>query len=298
MHMKNIFKSALALMAALSVAACNVDYVRETFTPDGTNNASFVQTVVSNTSIPAATATYNIPIARSDASSAQTFNLTSTLPAGVCPASVNFAAGEYETVVPLNLTGINVGTPCKGAITIADQAAYTRSSINVTLAKAYNWVSIGKGQFYDGLALQPSDEDLGIIECEVLQAEGFDRWRLMEPFPKSQLIAAWGASYVTYAPDSYIEFFVNDKGYIDFASRTIKTGLTYTSLGENAYIYYLYPSTYASSQAENDPQNTFVMDKVAQFYLAQTIQNTTSWFGFGAKYVSLPGGPDLNELLQ
>ena len=40
------------------------------------------------------------------------------------------------------------------------------------------------------------------------------------------------------------------------------------------------------------------MDKVAQFYFAQVIENSTSWFGEGAKYLSLPGGPDLTELLQ
>ena len=47
MHMKNIIKSVLALMAAVSFVACNVDNIGETFSTDTTNNASFVQTVIS-----------------------------------------------------------------------------------------------------------------------------------------------------------------------------------------------------------------------------------------------------------
>lgn len=298
MHMKNIFKSLLFLMAAAAVASCNVDNVGKTFNLDEAGaGASFLQTVVSNTALSAKTTTFNVPVGRNDATSAATYSLKSTLPEGVCPASVSFAAGESEANIVLDLSNLNVGTTCKGAISLVDQPSYCRSSVNLTLAKAYSWTSIGKGQFYDGLALQPDDTDLGIIECEILQADGFNRWRLMNPFPKDKLIAAWAESYVTYTPDSYIEFFLTDEGTIDFASHVVKTGLTYVGLGAEAYIYYYYPSAYSASYAAYDADNVFVMDKVAQFYFAQVIMNTTSWFGMGAKYVSFPGGPDLNELL-
>ena len=75
-------------MAAVSFVACNVDNIGETFSTDTTNNASFVQTVISNTSLPASTTVFNVPVARSSAATAQTFNIKSTLPSGVCPSSV------------------------------------------------------------------------------------------------------------------------------------------------------------------------------------------------------------------
>ena len=197
---------------------------------------------------------------------------------------------------------MEVGKSYKGSVSLADESQYDAntsiSSISVTLAKAYTWVSLGKGQFYDGLALQPSEEDLGIIDVEILQADGFNRWRLMNPFPKDKLIAAWAPDYVTYTPDSMIEFFLKDDGTIGFTNQVIKTGLTYVDLGESCYIYYYVPSAYSSQLAADDANNKFVMDKVAQFYFAMVIENSTSWFGEGAKYLSLPGGPDLNALLQ
>jgi hypothetical protein len=302
--MKNIVKSIFVLgIASLSFVACNVDNIGAIYDLEGKSGVSFSKTLAGDTEVNAKATTYSIPIVRGTADGSLTVSLASTLPEGVkVPSSVTFNAGEYETEVQLDIAQMEVGKTYKGAVKLADESQFDKntaiSAINVTLAKAYTWVSLGKGQFYDGLALQPSDDDLGIVDVEILQAEGFDRWRIMNPFPKDQLIAAWAESYVTYAPDSMIEFFLTDDGIIDFTSRVIKTGLTYISVADNAYIYYYYPSEYSDQLAADDALNCFVMDKVAQFYFAQTIMNTSYWFGEGAKYLSLPGGPDLNELLQ
>ncbi|MCR4860845.1 MAG: hypothetical protein K5910_09300 [Bacteroidales bacterium] len=296
--MKNIYKSILVLMTAAAVVSCNVENLGTTFDPAATDDGvSFVQALVNSTSIPASTANYSITVGRTNSAAAQTVSVSSTLPDGICPSSVSFAAGQSEAELVLDISELEVGKTCTGNIQLADQPGYARSSIKVTLAKAYTWVSLGEGQFYDGLALQPSDTDYGIVKCEVLQAEGFQRWRLMNPFPKDQLVKAWGADYVTYTPDSYIEFFVNSDGVIQFTSNVIKTGLTYVDLAADAYIVYYYPSAYSSALASYDAENKFVMDKVAQFCFAQVIANTTSWFGPGNKYLSLPGGPDLEDIL-
>ena len=67
---------------------------------------------------------------------------------------------------------------------------------------------------------------------------------------------------------------------------------------KNAYIYYYKPSDYSSNYADLDADNCFVMDKVAQFAFGANIENTTYGFGVIYMYLSLPGGPDLNALLQ
>jgi hypothetical protein len=302
--MKKIFKSIFILSIAALFASCNVDNIGTLYELEpGQSGVSFMKTLAGDTEVDAKAATFSFPVSRAVADGPLTVSLTSTLPEGVkVPTTVSFNAGEYQTDVTLDISNMEVGKTYKGAVSFADKSQYDEntaiSSINVTLAKAYTWVSLGKGQFYDGLALQPSDDDLGIIQVEVLQADGFNRWRIMNPFPKDQLIAAWAPEYVTYTPDSMIEFFLRDDGVIDFTSRVIKTGLTYISVADNAYIYYYYPSAYSDQLAADDAENCFVMDKVAQFYFAQTIMNTTYWFGEGAKYLSLPGGPDLNALLQ
>ena len=302
--MKKIFRSIFILSIAGLFASCNVDNIGTLYEHEGPDcGVSFTKASASDTEVNAKATTFTIPVARAVADGALTVNLKSTLPEGVkVPASVTFNAGEYQTDVTLDISAMEVGKSYKGAVTLADESQYdpntSISSINVTLAKAYTWVSLGKGQFYDGLALQPSEDDLGIIQVEVLQAEGFDRWRLMNPFPKDKLIAAWAPEYVTYTPDSMIEFFLKDDGTIGFTNQVIKTGLTYVDLGETCYIYYYVPSAYSSQIAADDANNTFVMDKVSQFYFALVIENSTSWFGEGAKYLSLPGGPDLNELLS
>lgn len=303
--MKIVLKSILALSAAALLAvSCNVEAVGTLYEQEsGKTGVSFAANLAGDSEISATATSFTIPVRRAAADGSQTVNISSTLPEDiVVPSTVTFSAGQYETDLVLDISSMAVGKTYKGAVKLANEEEYDAktaiSSVSVTLAKAYTWVNIGKGQFYDGLALQPSDDDLGIIEVEILQAEGFDRWRILNPFPKDKLIAAWAESYVTYNPTSEIEFWVNDKDVIEFSPNVIKTGLTYIDLGSDCYIYYYYPSVYSSQLAGDDAKNCFVMDKVAQFYFAQVIENSNNWFGEGAKYLSLPGGPDLNELLQ
>lgn len=302
--MKKIFKGIFILSIAGLFASCNVDNIGTIYElENGQSGVSFTKTLAGDTEVDAKATSFTIPIARAVADGPLTVSLSSSLPEGVTvPASVTFNAGEYQTDITLDISAMEVGKSYKGAVMLADPSQYDSntsiSAINVTLAKAYTWVSIGKGQFYDGLALQPSEDDLGIIQVEMLQADGFNRWRILNPFPKDKLIAAWAPQYVTYTPDSVIEFFLKDDGTIGFTNQVIKTGLTYVDLGESCYIYYYVPSAYSSQLAADDANNKFVMDKVAQFYFAMVIENSTSWFGEGAKYLSLPGGPDLNALLQ
>jgi hypothetical protein len=303
--MKKIFKSIFILSIAALFASCNVDNIGTLYELDpGQSGVSFMKTLAGDTEVNAKASSFTIPIARATADGPLTVNLSSTLPEGVkVPTTVSFNAGEYQTDITLDISNMEVGKTYKGAVSLADKSQFDEntaiSSINVTLAKAYTWISLGKGQLYDGLALQPSADDLGIINVEVLQAEGFDRWRIVEPFPIAQLEKAWSPDYVTYTPTQVIEFFSDANGAISFTSLPIKTGLTYVDLADNAYIYYYLPSNYSSNYgAEEDAENCFVMNKVAQFCFGANIENTNYGFGLNYLYLSLPGGPDLSALLQ
>ena len=310
--MKKIFKAIAVLSAtALVAVSCNVEAVSTIFDPstvEAENSVSFVQSVVVDQEIPAATATYSIPMARSIATEALTVKLTSTLPAAIeCPASITFAAGESDATLVLNISNMSVGETFKGKISVnlddaAKKVAFSNYEVSCTFAKAYTWEDIGEGEFYDGLALQPNDTDLGIIKVKVEKAVGFDRWRVYNLFPKDNVIAAWDETYYSGGATEMIEVWANgdEDDTVSYSPVVWATGLFYKALGTNTYIYYYLPSAYSTQIADEDAYNCFVDDagKVIQFYVAQAIENTNSWFGRGAKYLSLPGGPDLESFLS
>lgn len=181
--MKNIFKSILVLMAAAAVASCNVENVGKTFDlAEATEGASFTQVVASNTSLPASQTSYVLTVGRNNSTAAQTINIESTLPEGVCPSSISFAAGQSAADLVLDLSNVEVGTTCKGAITLLEQPAYTRASINVTLAKAYTWAAYGKCEYTDDIVGSLFGADPVTYEVEVEKTEGFDVYRLVDPY--------------------------------------------------------------------------------------------------------------------
>ena len=308
--MKNIFRSILAVaVVALSVAACNVDNIKEVYVPSD-NEVSFAQSVIVNTEINAKAKSFDVELTRTSTDGLLQIPVdVSKLPEGITCAAPNatFADGEATAAISLNVEKMEVGVSYKGTLSLIPanttggyQENIAISSTSFTLAKAFTWIELGKGQIYDGLALQPSDDDLGVMPVTIQQAEGFKRWRIINPFDTKQLEKAWGPEYInTKQLSTVIEVYALEDGVHLKFDGPIKTGLTYISLGSSAYIYYYFPSSYSASYAPYDANNQLLMnDKVLQLYVCQCIEGTTSWFGPGAKYISLPGGPDLNELLK
>lgn len=306
--MKNIFRSILAVaVVALSVAACNVDNIKEVYLPSD-NEVSFVQSTVVSTEINAKATNFDIEVSRTNTNGILQIPVDgSKLPAGVtCAANVTFADGEAKAALSLNVSAMEVGKQYKGSVSLVpanDANGYQEhiaiTTANVTLAKAYTWIELGKGQIYDGLALQPSADDLGIMPVTVQQAEGFKRWRIINPFDTKQLQKAWDPAFLnTKQLTTVIEVYALEDGKHLKFDGPIKTGLTYVTLNPEGHIYYYFPSSYSASYAPYDANNILLEnDKVIRLYVCQCIENTTSWFGPGAKYISLPGGPDLNKWL-
>ena len=233
-------------------------------------------------------------------SGSDTVKITGTLPDGItAPATISFEKGKSETMLSLDISKMEIGKTYKGTVTFADETEYNGkiaiTSNAFTLAKAYTWTSIGTGEWFDGLALQISDTDLNIVKVDVLKAEGFNRWRIMNPYPKDKVVLAWDEDSFVGGANDYIEFYTLDeaKGTIKFDQK-IYCGLNYNKMGK---IVYTYPSSYSATHAEKDADNKFVDAQHVQFYVPRLIDGTSSWFNFGYMYLGMPGSGDLAKWL-
>ena len=288
--MKKIF-NAISVLAttALVAVSCNVDAVSTIFDESTvanlSNNVTFVQDVVVNQEIPAAQKTFVIPISRSIATSAVTVNLTSTLPAAItCPASVTFAAGEISAEIVLDITNMSVGETFKGKISIdipkeETSLSFSKLSVNCTLAKAFSWESLGKGQFLDVFWEGELFDDV-----EVLKAEGFNIYRFMDPY---------ASSVGEGAKPAYISFTVNDDKTVKFDS--FDTPYLYDA---NHCVTAYFPSEASSSAADYDKYNVFVDDYYFALVPYWYVNGVGGWnckYGY-TLFASLPGAPtDLGD---
>ena len=284
--MKNILNSILGMAAAAVLAvSCNVEAVTATFDPatvDG-NGVSFLQSIASDLEIPAATSEYNLVVSRSKATDVQIVNLTSTLPASiVCPSAVSFAAGEYETILKLDISKMEVGSTMKGTISIEgltdSEKNFCQSSISCTFAKAYTWVSIGKGQFLDVFW------EGELFDAEVMKAEGFDLYRFMNPYKES---------VGTGPKPDYVAVTVNPDGTAKFD--TFNTPYMYD---DSHCVTAYFPSEASSSAASYDASNVF-LDKYYFAFMPYWYVNGVGGWGCNYGYTlfaSLPGAPqDLGD---
>ena len=310
--MKRLYKIVLFASVIALAASCDVSNIGTLYEGAAEDTGlSFTSSVFSDSEIPASQKTVSLELARRVADQALTVDVSTVIKKKVGSketivlseqGSASFAAGEYKTVVTVDISALAVGVSYYGSVSLSNDELFdSRSSVsavNLKLAKAYTWKSLGKGEFSDGLALQPSDDYLGIVKVEILQAEGFDRWRVLTPFPKSQLVTAWGEEYYCGNESTMIEFYKPDSSSNEIKfDQVIKTGLYMPDKGENAYIWYYYPSSYNAAYAPYDSNNCFVMQGVVQFFTVRMIENTTSWFGAGAQYLAFPG-IDLASLFE
>ena len=211
--MKNILK--IISVASISIAAlvsCDQENIKATYTPEQENEVSFAAEVYTNTEIPATADTINVVITRNSADNAVTVPLTTTLPSEITvPSSVSFEAGEYQTNVVLQLAILG-GVRYTGTISISDSTMFNSNTslyptVSLTLQQAYNWQSLGNGEFYDnicGMLLTP----------EIMQATNALQplYRIMNPYTAeaSEAIAT-AIGGATGGPKSeYIEFTVDE----------------------------------------------------------------------------------------
>ena len=266
--MKNTVKTIFGLAAlALVAAGCNVTDPRPTYVPEG-DGVTFLQSAVSATSLVSGTTSYSIDLARGSADEALTVNLTGSIYASTdpetdlaadfkMPESVTFEPGEYLAKITLDVSKMEVGVTYSGTISLSEgQECFNpntaTTSTAVRLAMDYNWVELGEAQWYDGFMLAVSNDNLNIQRCRMTKAEGFEIYRLYNPWPAAEVAEAWGdAMSATNDVPEYLQFTINEDGSIDWRNdvlvyggqyefAAVNTGYQYADW--NDYVWYTSPT--------------------------------------------------------
>lgn len=241
-----------------------------------------------------------VPFVRSDANGALDVTVSLKDDSGIFALqsnTISFASGEkvanayvtydYDQLDPKGSYVIEVTMESE-----ANASNYKAVTMPFTCVKA--WKDLGVGQWFDNLALSTSDS-YGIAECTVLQSpDGALRYRIMAPYAdQAQRAAAWDEDCAKATPSDYIEFWVDNEETMHVTWDTYwLTGLWYQGTPGDDIKAYL-PSVRGSS----DANNCFVEELVVHFTPYYYIDGMGG-FGCYDCYLSFPGGPDLNELLN
>lgn len=156
---------------------------------------------------------------------------------------VYFEDGQSAVTLPLTLNPDLTPGTYKAELSFKDSlvSVVGDCTCNVTVNIDYNWVSLGKGHFIDQFTL-----GTGVYEVEILQAEGFERFRVLNPYNEGHASDAgeW-ADWLTGKYPEYIEFWTEEDG-VTIGFNPIDLGINYEAVagqGIVAYPYYYFNST-------------------------------------------------------
>ena len=319
--MNKIIKSLLVLTAGLFTVACNLDQVGPTYQQQAScDEPTMFNTLLNEIEIEASLTEIGVPVTRVKTNNELTVNLVAVLPEGVkikgnatavgeadekgnttYNTSVTFAAGEAQKDLVLDITEMIVGQSYSGSVTIAEGVEVNENKVimttNIKLAKAYTWESLGTGEFYCNFVGNYN-------EVEVLKAEGFDIYRVLNPYPASVLTDELGygpsgeAFGIGGAPCPYIEFWVLEDGVHIAWDVKFSTTIDYSGSGDTIWQYY--PADFNEKYAPKADNCKFLNDAktLVQFWAIAYIDGLG---GYGDNHapcvLSLPGGPSLTEVL-
>lgn len=291
MNTNILSKVVFGSFLALALAACTEEFV---YTPAPQEDATKTYVKVDETvqrSYDVDGSDILVPFVRTSGDGAQEITVALADTSGLFSlksTTVSFAAGEttahaavtysYDAMDPNATYGFTV------SIASGETSQYTPIALPLTCKKA--WKKLGKGQFADTFFI-------GIIsEKEFIQSpDGTPKYRMLNPFTKDEIESA-GCVFESEIP--YIEFTIGEDGSVywgDYFS---------TGFGDGSYsIFYGNPNWY-NGNAEAAAQNAVVGENLIQIcYVATAVSGgkIAGSYGMGYSYMSLPGGPDLNELL-
>jgi len=295
MNTRNIFNVALTGLLSLALYSCSEDF---TYTPADPETDKVCVGIDKNTArnLEVDGGDIELTLVRSSKSGSTTVPLTIEDASGIfslAESSVTFADGEETAVAKIvyDYDKLSMSDTYNVKVSISDEnltSDYYVSSVPLTCVKA--WKNLGTAQFYE-------DWFFGEIwERELRQSpDGSQTYRIMAPYTRSDVESA-GFTYASEVP--YIEFSVAEDGSVSYGNY-ISLGFSYSSrLCHFVDPYYLQEDT------ENKAQNAMIMDGLVQFVWYPILANTFpassySWWGqVSVAYLSFPGGPDLNQLLQ
>lgn len=288
----NIFN--IVSLSAVLLASCNTDKINVIYTPDSAGY-SFTTKATSFT-IPATDPVFSVKVFRNTVEGSATLNITSTSTHNVfsIPSTVTFESGEGAADLPISMTNeaaIGIIYNLKLTISSEDVSVGGVNAIDLKVNLAYNWISLGMGQFYDSWTLY------SIPDVEILQAEGFERYRVMQPYTEELLLEAEWEGWLGGPQSDYIEFWViDDEKHVKWDTNWY-AGLLYGGDAASPIKWY-YPSSLGASLAEHDAKSLFIQDKVVRLRPAIYIDGVGGWQNSdNFSFVSLPGGPNLYDIL-
>lgn len=169
-----------ALFASLAFASCSDKGYWNEAVPDGVVVA-FQQSDVNATYALGESTLTTVQLVRT--SSAGALNLPVTVLSTssddiVCPTEINFEAGSKVATAAFEVNNGEAGTTYKATVVFPNEYAGTTKmdTCKVAISIDYQWVSLGIGQYYDGMIM----DDIANVEIE--KADGFKRWRVKQPY--------------------------------------------------------------------------------------------------------------------
>lgn len=288
----NIYKVAICSFIGLAFAACaNVDE----YTPAPQEDPSKTYVRVDETAqrnLDVDGSDIVVTLIRTKADDAMDVNVELNDTSGIfslVTKTVSFAAGDstaealvsysYDDLDPAAVYGISVAIVDEDVL-----SQYSAAALPLSCKKA--WKKLGKGQFVDMFFI-------GILgEKEFIQSpDGALKYRMLKPFTKEEIEAA-GCTFVSEIP--YIEFTIAEDGSVSWGNN-FNTGFIYGPYN----IYYANPNWY-NGNAAAAANNAVIMENVIQIcYTAMAVSDGSiaGSYGTGYAFMSLPGGPDLAEIL-
>lgn len=255
--------------------ACNTDQEGPTYNAQGVAFSSGALTsVVVSPNDP----TFKVDVFRANANGAVSGNVTissatykdskgNDVPLEGCTVSgYSFAEGETMTSITVNVEPLNIGIDLTLVLAINSEeiALGGASSTSIGVSKDYNWQSLGTGTFTDNFAIGHT------YDVEILKAEGFDRYRVMEPYAESMINDdGENGNWVATSSAPYVDFWTVS-GTKEVRFNAFFIGLNYQGLATNA-IYAYHPAAFGISGAFNK----WVDDKTIQlapYYYIEALQ--------------------------
>jgi hypothetical protein len=280
--MKYLNKISLLFLFMIGVfTACDADQEGAIYTTGG--GLTFSSSALNSAVVSPKNPTFTVDLFRSSAEASLNGSITlsavlddedKTPLSGCTVSDYSFAVGETATTVTVNVDPLEIGDELNVTLTIADGdiAVSGTKTTTVTVSKDYNWQSIGKGTFTDNFAIGKT------YNVDVLKAEGFDRYRVMEPYAESMINDDGNnGNWVASSSAPYVDFWtIADGPEVRFNSFFI--GLNYDGSSSQP-IYAYHPSSFSLSGAFNK----WVDDKTVQLAPYYYIPALGGGFDYTAK---------------
>ena len=266
-YIKNFF-SFLMLFSVLLFTSCNQDQEGPTYTPDNEGLSFTFHSF--ELSAPATDPVISIPVYRNNSNSDFTSSVTLTnlkdeplnIEGLTADSNVTFKAGEFSAEFKVNLgSKLAVGQSVKFKVVLnePDTSVGGVPVATITAYKEYVFKSLGKGKFVDNWASGK------VYEVEILKAEGYDRYRVMDPYLTSLKNddGEFGDWIALNTRCPFIEFWEVDNNILLFKAFAI--GVNYEGAGSQPIVAH-HPAEFQGQPIEHNKRLDEKTFQLAPYY--------------------------------